>query len=265
MAEIRAEYQKLLKHFDETRGDVLQICKPLFNTFHINYFDYEKIEDLKAPYVHFHTAENIVREWVKKYPIVALSTKDAVSGVYSWEKIFPVGGLKLYRENGIKHGVAIIKVFKDYVEAYNIGTSGDQSELFEFCYNHRDAMEHFIGYFKDKATDLIKAVKKKNILLGRRTPISPKCGQELYKKFYDEVKIDKIHLTNGAEEATITFREYQCLMHLSKGKTLKEIGRILDISYKTVENHLANIKVKTGCFLTSQLIDLFWENFEGRI
>ncbi len=47
--------------------------------------------------------------------------------------------------------------------------------------------------------------------------------------------------------STLTRREREVLPYLAGGKSNEEIGRILGISGRTVEEHVAAILKKTGC------------------
>ena len=49
-------------------------------------------------------------------------------------------------------------------------------------------------------------------------------------------------------------REMQCLKLLLQGKSAKEIARILDLSPRTVEFYIRNMKKKTHCRTRSELI-----------
>lgn len=53
----------------------------------------------------------------------------------------------------------------------------------------------------------------------------------------------------------LTEREDQCLFFTLRGKTSKEIAKILNISYKTAERHIENLKNKTQTKTKSQLIE----------
>lgn len=52
----------------------------------------------------------------------------------------------------------------------------------------------------------------------------------------------------------LTSRETECLFLLVRGKTAKEIGKFLDISSRTVESHIENIKIKLNVSSRSQII-----------
>lgn len=52
----------------------------------------------------------------------------------------------------------------------------------------------------------------------------------------------------------------ECLWYLSQGRSSKEIGKAIGISYRTVEAYITKIKFKTGVNLKSQLIDIFLQS-----
>ncbi len=67
----------------------------------------------------------------------------------------------------------------------------------------------------------------------------------------------KIRLYN---DNLLTSREIKCLSLLSIGKSAKEIARILEISPRTIETHVLNIKKKLNLNTKSQIVNFFWEN-----
>ena len=54
--------------------------------------------------------------------------------------------------------------------------------------------------------------------------------------------------------SNLTRRESECLELILNGKSTKEIAKILDISYRTVEKHQESIKTKYGCKTIHQLV-----------
>jgi DNA-binding CsgD family transcriptional regulator len=78
------------------------------------------------------------------------------------------------------------------------------------------------------------------------------------KKFNDsDNKKPKIYILNKEQTPLpLSRRQQTCLFLLIRGKSAKEIAKILDISYRTVEVHLALIKQKLDCNSRSQLIEI---------
>lgn len=59
----------------------------------------------------------------------------------------------------------------------------------------------------------------------------------------------------------LTQREIECLNLVAHGSTMKMIARKLDISPRTVEQHLRNIKEKFEVNTKSQLVELWYGQF----
>lgn len=57
----------------------------------------------------------------------------------------------------------------------------------------------------------------------------------------------------------LTKRESQCFYYLLRGKSAKEIAKILNIVNRTVESHTRNIKSKLGVHTRSQLYDFAFD------
>ncbi len=52
----------------------------------------------------------------------------------------------------------------------------------------------------------------------------------------------------------LTPREFDCLQVLGEGKTIKEIARDMELSPRTVEFYLKNLKEKFGCKSKNELL-----------
>ncbi len=52
----------------------------------------------------------------------------------------------------------------------------------------------------------------------------------------------------------LTERQLDCVYYLVKGMTFKQIGKELNLSPRTVEHYIENIKVKFDCFSRFDLI-----------
>lgn len=74
----------------------------------------------------------------------------------------------------------------------------------------------------------------------------------LNPKSPNPLKINKNYLSK---------RELECLHLTIKGYTAKRIARVLDISHRTVEEYLVNIRLKIGANSKSELIEMTIEHF----
>lgn len=50
-------------------------------------------------------------------------------------------------------------------------------------------------------------------------------------------------------------RQLECVLYLARGKTTKEIARILNVSPRTIESHFVHIKDKINCRTKSEILD----------
>lgn len=55
-----------------------------------------------------------------------------------------------------------------------------------------------------------------------------------------------------------TRREAECMVWLLKGKTINSVATILNLSPRTVEYYIKNMKTKIGCRTKFELIDLVY-------
>lgn len=80
---------------------------------------------------------------------------------------------------------------------------------------------------------------------------------KLDKKYQSENNINhrSYYIGHSLKDSGLTKKEIECLFYLVRGKTAREIGKILFISARTVETHIANMKSKLGCVTKSDLID----------
>ncbi|MDQ2995227.1 MAG: helix-turn-helix transcriptional regulator [Pseudomonadota bacterium] len=62
-------------------------------------------------------------------------------------------------------------------------------------------------------------------------------------------------LKDKFDDYGLSVRESECLFHLIRGKTAKEIAAIYKISFRTVEKHLERLKYKLNCFHRSEIVD----------
>ncbi len=67
---------------------------------------------------------------------------------------------------------------------------------------------------------------------------------------------------NKAPTHFLSHKEH-CVLHLlAKGYTAKRIGKTLSLSHRTVENHIARMKIKLNCYNKADLIDFYENNNE---
>ncbi len=67
-------------------------------------------------------------------------------------------------------------------------------------------------------------------------------------------------LSNNYFDTHLSTRQAECLFFLLRGKSAKTIAKILELSIRTVEDHIDNIKNQFRCYKKSELIEKAWTN-----
>lgn len=120
------------------------------------------------------------------------------------------------------------------------------------------ALKQFILYFKEqlfKNEKLLNAYQQRHIIdIAESKNISDVHGYSF------DMPIARIHFAAGHVEHYLTRREFDCMHYLLKGMSAKLIADTLNISIKTIEEYIANIKRKLNIRSTSELITLLSEN-----
>ncbi|HEL8635631.1 TPA: helix-turn-helix transcriptional regulator, partial [Legionella pneumophila] len=97
--------------------------------------------------------------------------------------------------------------------------------------------EQYSLYFKDQFNSIISQFEKNKIIL----PYNATCCQS--NKINKEIK-----------RSLLSPRQKDCAKLLLQGMSYKEIGKILQLSARTVETHVNQLKTKLGCDNKAELI-----------
>lgn len=81
----------------------------------------------------------------------------------------------------------------------------------------------------------------------------------LLTKAHNDRAISGVYTVTSTVNYLLTPREQECLFWLLRGLTAKDIGEKLEISFRTVEIHISNIKNKYSCDSKSALIAYAYE------
>lgn len=63
--------------------------------------------------------------------------------------------------------------------------------------------------------------------------------------------------------SNLTKRELECLFYLSRGYTIKEVAKTLELSPKTVDQYMERIRLRLNLSLRSELVKFYFTHFEG--
>ncbi len=161
----------------------------------------------------------------------------SISNIYgAWHYNRKDALLEFNHNYQIDQGFDIYKRKKDYVEIWAFSGKAEMPMFHDFCINNIDKLEE----------------------------ITDSCQKFLTKQdnlFFAQKALIPINIDPSFDNPLFTYREIECARLIIIGKTTKEIAQDLDISPKTVEVYINNIKQKTGCLYKHDLIKSYKKFF----
>jgi DNA-binding CsgD family transcriptional regulator len=256
------------------------ICAPLKDYFGINYFGYWRVFN-DGRYI-LVSNNRCFQEVIACYDFCFRSEyfSEMTQYLYKkelYKKMWPNnvkdGAIKILQENGLYNGFNIIREKEETIETYFFATDKARPLIKEFYLNNSAVLEEFISYFHKMGYDLCDPsdVRKQGIspYLRKTYPYIENIfeGVNLWEKKKLEFNLlINSKLQEEIKEVTrrnyLSPREFQCLTHISTGKTAKEIALILNISPRTVETHVDKIRLKTTCNTQKEIIQWFEDKFK---
>jgi DNA-binding CsgD family transcriptional regulator len=192
----------------------------------------------------------------------SLPSQDFVPIMWPQNPVFDT--MELYLKYNYWHGLSFIKHNKDNVELWWVATSKDNPSINNFYIRNYAVLTNLITNLDIKLKKICPINQRKLFKFTQgvdfsnlKTPILQSLQQEQRNivNFLDETKCSGSHIElNNGELITLSPRESICLNLLSTGKTMKEAAIVMNISPRTVESHLRNIKEKTGYRYKSELL-----------
>ena len=118
----------------------------------------------------------------------------------------------------------------------------------------KEIRQGFIDYFKDCAISLINVVDENRLHLyskRKETALFSQYNNKI-QEFAEQTKLRHYYLNND-QTKFLNRRELECLLYTLQGYTATEVANILNISHKTVEGYIRDVKAKLCCNKKSEL------------
>ncbi|GGI82366.1 helix-turn-helix transcriptional regulator [Legionella impletisoli] len=255
---------------------VKELCDPILSQVGISYFNYIKI-------YHQDCSRELLTnnpEWISHFYKNALYNS---IGAIDVEHLLPKGYF-LWSEMDIKdpiylqgrdffdidHGISFVVKRDDVTYLYIFAANRSQHEINNFYVRNIDLLQHFIHYFNDSGQHLIQLAGKNRIYLPEPQIIYPRAvspyslSHDAKKQFFEATKISRYFLLNESDDLYLTPKQADCAALLIKGFTSKEIAKKMNLSYRTVEGYVLEIKKKIqekiGAISRDRLIEILSES-----
>jgi len=265
--EFNNNIYRSLEYNQQISYEIKRLTEPLLNNFGITTFAYTKFIGNKM----FRISNN--HEWTKfhlhngyfdldHYQKHIQQMGNNTSYVVLWDNHYNSNLIQAMRNHKVYYGLSIYKKFENYIELCSFATDNSNQQILNFYLNNIHLLERFIVYFKNKASGLIDLsdknkliIRKKEIIVNHQLP-----ANDSVKDFLDMTTLNNFK-TNNNIDLKISKRQSLCLFLITQGKTVKEIGRLLDISPRTVEHYINQLKYQLGCHSKNELINYLSDDF----
>jgi hypothetical protein len=214
---------------------VSEICKPFFDQYNFNYFQYARL--FSDGSIACLLSDASLFKHLMDLDLTSFSSvKPQQSYWFLWDEELPEFPVKLAKEaHNLHHGLTLLRRKKTHYDMIAVAMPIYLGNSASFYLNHLKIIESFICDFETKHQELLDLVFNNCI--------------ELPKKNWDP-NLKKIILPSNSIfipkiNNHITMQELSCLRLLAKGLSYKEIGQTLSISPRSVETYLHRLKDRT--------------------
>ncbi len=154
---------------------------------------------------------------------------------------------------------------EDFVESFYFTSTKENRDIINFYLNNLKLLERYASHFKgkfleatnlDDLAELSEPTVSADIFANQSTQGD---NEEIkIKSFSESLPIRKLVVNRDGQSIVLSKREAECLCYMAFGKTMKEIATCLNLSPRTVEFYVDNMKKKTGFYSKSQLLNMFF-------
>lgn len=281
MTNITNPYCKPLLDFNQANAEKInQICTPLAQHFDITAFFYLRVFD-DGHYIMLsnHDAflevavvgDNIFRTEYFSQQVELYCKYEPLKDI--WPEDVQDLTIEIMRERGLRNGFNIIREVDGSLEAVGFSNAKEQSQVKQFYAMHMKTLEDFVDNFRILAGDMCDPSGPANLGFSPYVHGNHSKIERLFKTttpwerkiidFNNSIQfLVKQEMVETGKRYSLTLREIECLSYLTTGKSAKEIARLINISPRTVETHISNIRLKTRCQTKTEMTVWFEETFK---
>lgn len=168
-------------------------------------------------------------------------------------KIYSHLELNFTREKfNLDHFVYVVDTNAQWDDLFILATTPENSVFVNLVFNNMDFIKQVLNTYKYKAKKLLE--KSPKIQFSNESFVK-NDSHSRYKLSTDQLNLQKILVPVNGSEIAISKQEYRCLSHLLQNHTIKKTAQIMDLSPRTVERYISNLKHKLHCQNNSELFD----------
>lgn len=239
----------------EYQQRILAICQSLFDDFNIVNFAHARVFTDDSVAVIIDNAK-LEEDWYKLSCLLS-----AYLDEHTYLYIYPDNtSSKISREpvkqNHPKPRLYIIHKNINYTDIYLLDAKRKTKRFIAHYLDIMETVQAFLTQYQQKTQSIIQAYIKAYSLLPKADFVLPEpetVTPSLQALFREPYKVITLRLAQGNRVIKLSFNEYACLIGLIQGLSVKELSTVLELSERTLEKYISQIKKKFKCKKLTQL------------
>lgn len=246
-----------LYYQDKYTDSVSEMVYPFIDELKITFFSHVRVWHTGV-FKSLMTETNLSRFYMEhKYPIRFSLGNNIIlnSGCYLLKNLPNLSSqqeLNVTRDKfNLDHLIYLVDKQPKWDDLFILATTPENGVFVNLVFNNLDFIKQGLHRYKYYARELLKKAP------GMSYPSHYFMEQEKqyqYKLQMDRNILHKILLPLNDMEVSISKQEYHCLGFLIQNRSVKEIAQLMNLSPRTVETYLNNLKSKLHCQNNSELI-----------
>lgn len=240
----------------QSSNEVQQLCDGLLNSIGITYFNYIKIynEDCSRELLTNNS------DWIAHFYREGLyNSAGAIDvehllpkGYFLWSEMDEKDPSYLHGKEyyNIDNGISFVIKRKDVTYLYIFASCRENKLINNFYVSNIDLLQRFIHYFNDSGRELINKAAESRIYLPGKQLVNNKkvnnigVSSDTRNSFYKKTKVKRYYLLNESDDLYLTQKQADSIKLSLKGLSAKEIANAMNISHRTVESYMFEVKEK---------------------
>lgn len=237
---------------------ITEMTKPL-NAIGLSYFTFDRTYQDGS-----HLRLTNAGRWIEAYYRnelynVAIFEKDPrlfTNGYVFWSWLNREPIYSAAAKYNIDHGLTLIQVHDNYSDFFHFGTTCNNYIAAEILIEKLPFLYRFIAYFKQQARHLIAqaeterfklpVLEEKQIHLANLQAERGE-GEQALNEWLQKTEVTRLYLGDKFDNAYLTRREMDIFWLLKDGEKPTDIAKRLNLSHRTLETHIKNLKDKLKC------------------
>jgi len=160
---------------------------------------------------------------------------------------------KQFDQNYGRNSLHIVTRETDCQHLYSLFFNLDEPDFFYFILNNSNLVNDFINQYNFTAKDIILEAKseKNRVVLPTSSTYFDNANQS-------NLQVPIVHKQFNIP-VYLSSQQTKCLLLLTQGKSAKEISIEMQLSSRTVEHYLENVRKQLGCRSNKELIAKYAE------